>query len=856
VGKSEPALLPLAESVADGSSVDWQEAEARATTDEQAVIRQLRVLASLAAIHRSLPGGSDAGPRAGERRTTSPAIGSWAELSLVERLGGGTFGEVYRAWDRHLEREVALKLLRLDELSDDPQTSRIAREGRLLARVRHPNVITVHGVEIHEGRVGLCMELVRGTTLEDVLRKRGPFSAREAALVGIDLCGALAAVHGAGLIHRDVKAQNVMREDGGRIVLMDLGTGRDSRPDLGFGLPDLAGTPLYLAPEIFDGAPASERTDLYSLGVLLYHLVTGTFPVPATTVHELRDGQARGAAVRLRDARADLPSSFVRVVDRAIDRDPTRRYASAGALEADLLQALNETSATADAAQPAGSAPWRFFAGRRELAGALALSVLALITLIWWSVAHRPVPLAPRTIRSIAVLPLANLSGDVSQEFFADGMTDVLIGNLAKIRALRVISRTSVMQYKGVRSPLKDVARALNVDAVLEGSVQRVADRVRISVDLVHVATDRHVWVNSYERDVGDVLALQSEVARTIAREVQAQLTPQEEASFVAAAAAPQLNSAAQDAYLQGRYYWSKRTPDGLQQALDYFRQASALAPNFAPAYAGQADTYNLLPGNMPPAVAYPLAKAAAAKALELDPTRAEAHASMAFATFVFDRDWTAAEAAFQRALQHQPSYPTAHQWYGDFLEVMQRFGEASAHLEQAAALDPLSTAIAVDIGSLPLFEGRVDEAMTRLRTTVERHPGAPGARYYLAVCYELKGMLAEAAAETSLGLDVAPQHAFLRSEKGRLAALEGRRSEALKIIADLAADPSGGAAQSAIAYVYAALGDTDHMFEALRRAEAERLPSLLWLASDQLFVPFRTDPRFIAILNRLRLPH
>ena len=283
MAKAETALLPLAESVADGSPIDWHAAEARATTDEQAVIRQLRVLASLAAIHRSIPTGSDPAPHTGHRRTTSPAIGSWAELSLVERLGGGTFGEVYRAWDRHLEREVALKLLRLDELNDDPQTSRIAYEGRLLARVRHPNVITVHSVEIHEGRVGLCMELVRGTTLEEVLHKRGKFSAREAALIGIDLCHALAAIHAAGLIHRDVKAQNVMREDGGRIVLMDLGTGRETTPLGAAASADLVGTPLYLAPEIFDGASASAQTDLYSLGVLLYHLVTNSFPMPAKT---------------------------------------------------------------------------------------------------------------------------------------------------------------------------------------------------------------------------------------------------------------------------------------------------------------------------------------------------------------------------------------------------------------------------------------------------------------------------------------------------------------------------------------------------------------------------------------------
>jgi serine/threonine protein kinase len=311
VGMSDPAaLLPLAESIADGMPVDWLAVEGRASDEEQGVIRQLRILANLAALHRSLPANPNESLPAtiGRRSQSAPAIGNWAHLALVERLGRGTFGEVYRAWDRHLEREVALKLLHLSDSAgaiEDPQSSRIAREGRLLARVRHPNVITVHGVEVHEGRVGLCMELIRGTSLEELLLKRGPFSAREASLIGIDLCRALASIHASGLIHRDVKAQNVMREDGGRIVLMDLGTGREIDPDGRYALPDLAGTPLYLAPEIFDGAPASENTDLYSLGVLLYHLVTGSFPVRDTAA--CPQGPA-GRSVHLDRSRVPFPN--------------------------------------------------------------------------------------------------------------------------------------------------------------------------------------------------------------------------------------------------------------------------------------------------------------------------------------------------------------------------------------------------------------------------------------------------------------------------------------------------------------------------------------------------------------------
>src|SRR5262249_7154147 len=271
----------------------------------------------------------------------APAIGSWAHLELIERLGGGTFGEVYRAWDRHLEREVALKLLRAERADEDLNTSRIANEGRLLARVRHANVVCVHRVAVHDERVGLWMELVRGITLEEQLVASGPLSASEAALIGIDVCRALASIHAAGLIHRDVKAQNVMREAGGRIVLMDLGTGREADARISRDVRELAGTPLYLAPEIFVGSAASARTDLYSLGVLLYHVVTGLSPVRAANVEQLEAQHAGGASIRLRDARADLPTAFVRVIDRAVAAEPAKRYESAGAFEAALLEALS-----------------------------------------------------------------------------------------------------------------------------------------------------------------------------------------------------------------------------------------------------------------------------------------------------------------------------------------------------------------------------------------------------------------------------------------------------------------------------------------------------------------------------------
>jgi serine/threonine-protein kinase len=848
VSRSEAAaLLQLAESIADGSQIDWDAAEANAPQEDKVVVRQLKVLSNLAGLHRTLSRESAGGPGGSfvRRDSAAPAIGNWAHLTLVERLGGGTFGDVYRAWDRHLEREVALKLLRVDDAGEDLSSSRIANEGRLLARIRHQNVIAVHGVDAHDGRVGLWMDLVRGATLEQQLAAHGPFSAREAAAIGIDLCRALAAIHAAGLIHRDVKAQNVMREDGGRIVLMDLGTGRDAERGVGQGVLELAGTPLYLAPEIFTGSPASPRTDLYSLGVLLYHLVTGSFPVRAANIDQLQKAHAAGNVVRLRDARADLPSEFVRVVDRAIAAEPAKRYQSAGELEAELADAVGQRKAVEEDGRR-GRFRWLTSWPGLALAGAAVAIIVGLVALPW------PPPFfrAP-AIQSIAVLPLANLSGDASQDYFADGMTDLLIGDLARIRALRVISRTSAMQFKGTNKSIKEIANALKVDAVLEGSVQRSGDRVRIAADLVQASTERHVWVETYERDVRDVLTLQNEVARAIADEVQVKLTPVEQAGFaMASAATRQINPAAQDAYLQGRFYWNKRTPEAHLRALDFFHQAEAIDPKFALSFVGEADAYNLLPGRLTAAVAYPLAKAAAHHALELDPALGEPHASLGFAAFFFDRDWNEAERQFQRAIQLNSGYATANHWYGIYLSAMGRFAESEAQFLRAKSLDPLAANIRISLGNMLYMARRYDESLAELTAAHEIDPASQAVYLFRSRAYRQKGMIAEARAQAEQGLRLGPQ-ALLDAELARLTALNGQRDNAAKTLTSLT---NSGFSPFEIATVYASMGDSDRAFTFLEKAERERTAALLWAKVDPELDPLRNDSRFEPLLRSLKL--
>jgi len=855
VALSEAALLALAESVADGSAIDWTAAQSALGPADRDVAQQLRVVAELATLHRTLPIDARAMPHAlGARHQSAwPAIGRWAHLDLIERLGGGSFGDVYRAWDRHLEREVALKLLHAPESADrDPLSSRLVIEGRLLARLRHPNVVTVHGVAVHDGRVGLWMELIDGSTLEQLLATNGPMSAREAANIGIDLCRALAALHKAGLLHRDIKTQNVMREQGGRIVLMDFGTGRVADPARPHPLPDLAGTPLYLAPELFTGAAAGERTDLYSLGVLLYRLVTREFPVRAASVDELRRAHGERRVVRLRDARPDLPTAFVRVIDRAIAPNAGERYATAGELESDLARALDvapDAVLTPSSYEPPSR--WRpsMFVTIAALIVAVVMSVIASPSLPFrW----RRTTIDLASIRSIAVLPLVNLSGDASQEYFVDGLTEALIDSLARVRALRVTSRTSVMPFKGTRKSLHELAAALNVDAVLEGSVTRAGDRVRISADLVHMGSERHVWVDSFDRDVRDVLELQAEVARSIAREVQIQLTPQEQAGFGVTHSS---NASVQEAYLQGRYYWNKGTEEGYEKALEYFRQATRLDPMFARAYAGQADVYNLLPGRMSPFIAYPLAKEAANRALAIDATLADAHTSLAFATFIFDHDWKTAEASFARALETNPSYSTAHMWYGDFLTAMGRFAEAERHYQTAEQLDPLSARLRATHGDAFFFQRRYDDAIREFRASLNIGDGDPSAMINLTASYAFKGMFAEADATLAEWQKRFGATVNQRAVSGLVAAMKGDRDVAAKTIEGLIGTGAKlDVVADVMAYPYIHMADPDHAFVLLERAERARAPGLLWARVNPLFDPLRRDPRFAALLRRLHL--
>jgi serine/threonine-protein kinase len=833
-------LLELAAAIAEGSAVDWEQVERGVSDSElRSLVDQLRLIAMIAGAHSSQDHPPDPQDNPGGRHSEPPGEGGvgravgdldrWGELILIEEVGQGSFGTVYRAHDPQLDRPVAVKLLRRASATDEQLASRLLHEGQTLARVRHPNVVTVYGAATHDGRVGLWMEFVRGLTLEQMLISHGPFSAQEAALVGYELCGALAAVHHAGLLHRDVKAQNVMREEGGRLVLVDFGAGQ-KRAELGIVGGRVVGTPLYLAPEVIDGAAATTMSDVYSLGVLLYHLVTDDYPVKAATFSELVSARARGEITPLRDARPHLPKAFVQVVERATDPDPVKRFASAGRLEAALAQVVGPTRSKT-------AAPRLRTAQRRtQRAGKAARG-------------------SDPGVPSVAVLPFSDMSPSKDQECFCEGMTDELINALAQISGLRVAARTSAFQFKGQSRDMRRIGDALNVATILDGSVRKDGNRLRITVELICSTDGYHLWSQRFDRDLVDVFAVQDEIAGSVVSMLKGRLAADSRTALVA----PHRHDLdAYGFYLEGRYHWNKRTEDELKKSVGCFEHAIDRDPGYAQAYAGMADAYITLGtyGAMRPKDVMPRAKGALERALEIDTGLGEAYTCRGCVRAVYDWSWSDAERDFRRAIELRPSYPTAHHWYAiNHLVPVGRFDEATEELRHALDLDPLAIAIKTSVGMKCYFAGQYDDAVRELSKTIELDGSFGMARFFLGATYTEMSRYPEAFAELEAAIRLSGRSPEILAALGYLHGVSGDINGAQGILDELRrlADVRY-VSPALLAQVHVGIGERAEALDRLEEAHAERAADLAWLNVRPVFASLRDEPRFAALLNAMRL--
>jgi serine/threonine-protein kinase len=796
----------LAQAVLDGDAVDWDAAESRDSRSSQR-IGHLRTLAAIARVH---------------------TLQTWAHLRIVEPIGGGASGTVYRAWDTRLEREVALKLM--PDAADAGDASSVIREGRLLARVQHPNVVTIHGADRVDGYVGLWMELVNGRTLEALLNGGAAFAPAEVMRIGLALGQALAAVHAAGLIHRDVKAHNVMRTDAGRIVLMDFGTGRE----LGDGRPDLTGTPLYLAPEVFQGRPATVQSDIYSLGVLLYRLLTRAYPVDGTTVEEVRRAHDTGARADLRRLR--VPARFRQVLARALDPRPAARCRSAEDFCAEMEIALRAAART-----------------RRLRRGAAAAAAMVIVLAGMWgsgwlsrlgtsppvasivSALGVPLPVLPGGERPvIAVRVFQNVTGDPEADPIVEGLAYEVVRSLSQLDGLELRSAMSSLTDAGRRGDPQAFGRSVGANLVLDGSVFGAAGRLRVSAQLVRVADNAVVLTVSIESATADPLALQETISRAIVNRLRLQGLGTRRY---------QLDPHRATQFLTARALQARRNTIHAGQAAELFAQIIAADEEFAPAHAGLASAlgaFSLATPSVEAPPPDPRMRIAALRAIDLDPFLAEAHAAMG-SLYARDRDWVTARASFAKAIDLEPTLTTAHsELVLTVLLPLGQLDEALRIMEDARRADPLSLDVRRVMALVQVESGLYDRAIESARWVLDRDPDFPFAELWLGRALLLSGRSAEAAPL------LADKH---WSYRGYMHAVTGRPDLAEEMAAAHGDDPAGQM------LVYGGLGDADRAFAALERSvDLHWWRAAAWMHRPEVAI-LRGDPRMPALRRRMGLP-
>ena len=760
-------------------------------------------------------------------------------------------GVVYRAHDERLQRDVAVKVLSPGVLTDDAARERFRTEALTLSRVNHPNVATLHDFDTCDGVDFLVTEFIEGTSLADRLALR-PLTEVEVLRFGLQMAEGLAAAHQQGIVHGDVKPANLFITGDNRLKVLDFGLaiaaehrGADAtatRTQTGA----VKGTLPYMAPEQLRGERATACSDTWAAGATLYEMATGRRPFVETAPAALAAEILRASLPTPRQLQPALSQRLEDVILKALAKDPEHRYQSAAELAVDLRRL---TSAAPDPMALSVPPPRRHL--RPVLIGAVVLAASATISIALFARRDGAGTALP-PITSVAVLPLDNLSGNPAEEYFADGMTEALIAELARVRAMNVISRTSVMRYKGARKSLPDVAAELGVNGIVEGSVMRVGDRVRITAQLIDARTDRHLWAQNYERSISDVLALQREVALAIAEEIKVTVTPQERAKL---STARPIDPQAQEAYLRGRHLLERWSLATTTQAREFFQQAIARDPDYALPYIGIAEAY--LWGS--PGVTDPerlsRTREAATRALQIDNGLGEPHAMLATIQWE-ELQFAAAEASYRRALELSPNSGPAHHLYAHFLVNLGRHVEAMVHAQRFLAIDPVSPAANLHLGYHHLVTAEYDPAIAQLQKTLQMDPAYIEAHKYLGQAYLGKGMLDHAIASLDRARELSQDNVYYRSLLGHAYGVAGRRKEARAMLDALLNVRNADAwTQSAIARIYAGLGDKDRAFQWLETV-SQIAPALLIVLPEQVeFNTLRSDPRYGALLRRLNVP-
>ncbi len=760
---------------------------------------------------------------------------------VLAKLGEGGMGEVFLALDTKLDRRVALKVLPEEMASSPRRWERFVREARAVAALNHPNIVTIYAVEEAAGRHFFAMELVEGSTLERVIPRNGLDLERFYA-IALPLIDALAAAHRQGILHRDLKPENVMVGRDGRVKVLDFGVAKairqQQKTDTGGGRRrplteegSVLGTARYMSPEQACGQAVDNRSDLFSLGIVLFEMATGSYPFKGRTAVEVLSSILRDEPPLASSVRRELPERLGTIIHRCMQKAAEQRYGSAEELATDL-EALHQDIASGGE----GGLP-------RTVAEPVARARVAER-----STAGPSFTRAPAT-PALAVLPLTDLAGE--PDYFVEGLTGELITAIARVGALRVISRQSVMRYRGSTKLLPEIAREIGVDYVIEGSVLRAGGRVRISLQLIRAEPEEHVWAEHYDRDPADVLTVQSEVARAVAAEIRVKLTTTDDEKLLPGRRVP---PQAIEAYLKGRHHWNKRTLEGLEKAVTCFQESIECDPEHAPAYAGLADSWALIGQRRSSAELAVRAKTAARKALELDPSLAEAHASLGFINYFYDWDWAGAEHELRRAIELTPNLANAHHWLWSVLMSTGRPDDGRREILRALELDPLAAVIVTNYGLHHHLVRDYGRAIRQFHKALELEPGFFAAQLGLWRAHEQLGEELSAASALATALktmgcgDIAATVESMQTSRGYGAAMEAAAEL-------LVARKSGPLPGEVVAWMYLANARRETAMAIVEETFEKRRPGMIWMAVAPDWDPLADEPRFQELLELVGLP-
>ena len=789
---------------------------------------------------------------------------------ILAKLGEGGMGVVYKAEDTQLKRTVALKFLPDRVNKDITAKERFLQEARAAAALNHPNICTIHGVEDVDGSLFIVMEYIDGGTLREKL----PFSKINDALsVAIQIGEALHEAHSKDIVHRDIKADNVMLTSKGQAKVMDFGLAKLKGSLKLTKTSSTVGTLAYMAPEQIQGGEVNHRSDIFSFGVLLFEMLTGKLPFrgehEAAMMYSILNEQPDSLQKHL----PDVSSELVHVLNRALEKDPEDRYQHVDDMVSELRRVQRQSTRVSRAplgemsTRPSdrktpetheidhalsGAKPTdRQQKRTRQFVGLATILVILVAGFIGYVVFFGK----HQSIDSIAVLPFANVGADPNTEYLSDGLTESLINILSRLSHLAVMSRASVFHYKGKETDPQKAGRELGVKAVLTGRVTQRGDNLQISTELVDVSNNSHIWGEQYNKKLSEILTVQEEITKDISQQLSVRLVGEDEKKL---AKHYTESSAAYQFYLKGRFHWNKRNGDDLQKAVEYFKQAIEKDPGYALAYAGLASTYAVLPEYSGLAATGFISKTetAARKALELDATLAEPHAALGLIKYAYQWDWQDADREFMRAIELDPNSPTTHHWYSNSLENQGKLQEALSEIKRAQELDPLSPVITDNVGEILAYMQRYDLATEQLNKALELDPNQPGLHGTIAFVHTQQGRFDEAITELKKVRQIVGANSpYVLGDLGYVYAKAGKKAEAIRNLDRLLEFSKHGYMVAVqIATVYVGLGNAEKAFEWLEKGYSEHNTQLSYLKIDPVWQSLRPNPRYAALLKKIGL--